>query len=163
LFLIKREVVIGNAEGEDGHGGGVGGAGGLFVGGAMGPRAVGALMLEGRVAERRLDAVPIFAAQLVGGLGTVVNAVVIKFVAGAGDVGIGAVGLIAPPAGMRALGNFLRIEDQLGGLGDRGFELGFAGIVNHAEGFAEHDGADAVVVHRAAVGGEQAIGHLVAD
>src|SRR5437764_11010941 len=85
LFLIKRKVVIGDAEGEDGHGGGVGGAGGLFVGGALGPGAVGALMLEERVAERRIDAVPIFAAQLVGGLGTVVNAVVIKLVTGVGE------------------------------------------------------------------------------
>src|SRR5258706_14822959 len=68
LFLIKREVVIGNAEGEDGHGGGVGGAGGLFVGGALGPGTVGGLVFEERVAERRVDAVPIFATELVSGL-----------------------------------------------------------------------------------------------
>src|SRR5258706_3423722 len=219
LFLVKGEVVIGDAEGEEGHGGGVGGAGALLVGGALGPGAIRALVLEERVAEFGVDAVPIFAAELVGGLGAVVDAVVIKFVAGVGegifeevfaagesfgkvgllgrvlaeelegeragsgagaigaaavlvaeaapllfgdgepadvgdafvedffgdggatvgcaaqghelpagdgDVGIGAVDLVAPATGVRALRDFLRIENDFRGFGDGGFELGFA-------------------------------------
>ena len=53
----------------------------------------------------------------------------------------------------------LGIEDQLGAFGQGLFDLGLAGIIDHAERFGKHCGADAVLVHLgvAVIAGQQTV------
>ena len=249
LALVDGEVAIGDGEGEDGHGGGVGVTALLFVGIGGGPGAILLLALEEGGADGGVNIVPIFSAELVGGLGAVVDGVVVVFAgeglaggmgvgagegvaeeviaagegflgvvlaeefegedagagaggvgvaiedvgeaaavdgaafavgdaefdgfardgganvggaaeghelpAGDGDVGIFGGGRVAPAADIAGgLGEGLGGEDEADGFGDDGFDALLALFIDHAVGFAEHDGGDAVVVHGLAdVGG----------
>ena len=82
--------------------------------------------------------------------------------AGDADVAVAAGRLVPPAAGVvRVLGQVLRQEDQLHGAGQgRAAPVGQRGVGGHADDLGEHQGADAVAIHRAVarVRDDQAVG-----
>jgi hypothetical protein len=98
--LVERQIVVGDFEGQQGHGAGVFVAALAFD--AVGrPGAVLALGGDEGIADGVVDAVVVFAAELVGGLGAVVDGVVEEV--GAGIVEGGAQEVVAAGEGGRVV------------------------------------------------------------
>jgi len=74
--LIDRQLPIGRRQGQDGHGGGVAGAGSRLVAAALGPGAVALLEPEEGVVEVFGELVPVLGAELEHALGTIVDSIV---------------------------------------------------------------------------------------